>query len=90
MVLRATNVHFPLYRVQDGLLQKRFLGNNAEHVYAIVIPKADRDLQRAIILKVLPRGCTTSWLHNILVAHDQEQVHLGSPGGDEATGTRTL
>eukprot|EP01050_Picozoa_sp_SAG11_P037337 SAG11_NODE_14677_length_603_cov_1.775794_1_plen_66_part_10 len=43
--VRATNVHFPLYRVEDGLLQKKVLGNNAEHVYAIVIPNNMKDLQ---------------------------------------------
>ena len=47
--VRATNVHFPLYRVMDGLLQKKVLGNNAEHVYAIVVPNNMKDLQRAIV-----------------------------------------
>jgi len=63
--VRATNVHFPLYRVQDGLLQKRILGNNSEHVYAVVVPKTDRDLQRAIIKfyheAAQHPGGTTTW-----------------------------
>eukprot|EP01050_Picozoa_sp_SAG11_P019915 SAG11_NODE_3252_length_2577_cov_71.390234_1_plen_122_part_00 len=47
--IRATNVHFPKYRVRDGLLQKEVLGNNADHVYAIVVPDDARDLQQARI-----------------------------------------
>ena len=47
--IRATNVHFPKYRVRDGLLQKEVLGNNADHVYAIVVPDDARELQRALI-----------------------------------------
>ena len=32
--LRATNVHIDMYRVRDGYLQRRVIGNGADHTYA--------------------------------------------------------
>ena len=47
--MRATEVHMPRYRVRDGHLQKKVLGSNADHVYAVVIPDDDTRLQNIII-----------------------------------------
>ena len=42
--VRATNVHFENYKVDNGLLMKKVLAGNAENIYAVVIPDDDQKL----------------------------------------------
>ena len=47
--MRATNVHFDNYKVENGLLMKKVLAGNAENIYAVVVPDTNTRLQRLII-----------------------------------------
>ena len=47
--VRATNVHFDNYKVENGLLMKKVLVGNAENLYAVVVLDANTRLQRLLI-----------------------------------------
>ena len=47
--VRATNVHFENYKVDNGLLMKRVLAGNAENIYAVVVPDDNHKLQTLIV-----------------------------------------
>ena len=47
--VRATNVHFDNYKVENGLLMKKVLAGNAQNLYAVVVLDANTRLQRLLI-----------------------------------------